>query len=68
MIRADANFIHKKAHEHAADCNVAVSGNAELIAVEYSAITYAIMKAEGGQAIIDRAMDILKQQVDEKEN
>ena len=50
-----------------ADCHVSISGNAEAVAVEYASITQALMKSDGGQAILDRAMDIMKKEIDEHE-
>lgn len=43
-----------------ADCCISISGNSEAIAVEYATITKALMQAEGGQAILTRAIDILE--------
>ena len=63
MIRAEATFNGKDG----ADCIAEITGNAELIAVEYSSITRAILNAEGGQAILDRAMDIMKKETNEHE-
>ena len=63
MIHADAKF-----HEdNGAECLCEISGNAELIAVEYAAITKALMQADGGQTILDRATDIMKKEIDEHE-
>ena len=50
-----------------ADCCVSISGNAEAIAVEYATITRALIQAEGGQAILDRAMDLMKKEINEHE-
>ena len=63
MIHADAKF-HE---ENGAQCLCEISGNAELIAVEYATITQGLMNHEGGQAILDRAMDIMKKEIDEHE-
>lgn len=62
MIKAEATF-----NEKGADCNAEISGNAELIAVEYATLTKALMQADGGQAILDRAMDIMKKEINEHE-
>lgn len=63
MILVDAKF-----HEdNGATCLCEISGNAELIAVEYAAITQGLIKVDGGQAILDRAMDIMKKEIDEHE-
>lgn len=63
MIRAQATFKSKKG----ADCITEITGNAELIAVEYASITQGLIQAEGGQAILDRAMDIMKKEINEHE-
>lgn len=63
MIVADAQFHEDKG----AQCLCKISGNAEAIAVEYAAITKALMQAKGGQAILDRAMDIMKKEINEHE-
>lgn len=63
MIRAEATFKSKKG----ADCITEITGNAELIAVEYASITQGLIHAEGGQAILDRAMDIMKKEINEHE-
>lgn len=62
MIAADAGF-----EDIGAQCFCRISGNAELIAVEYAAITLALMKKQGGQAILDRATDIMKKEINEHE-
>lgn len=63
MIHVDAKF-----HEdNGATCLCEISGNAELIAVEYAVITQGLMKQQGGQAILDRAMNIMKKEIDEHE-
>ena len=62
MIKAEAAFNGK-----GADCTAEISGNAELIAVEYATITKSLMKIGGGQAILDRAMDIMKKEINEHE-
>ena len=55
MILADAKF-----HEdNGATCLCKISGNAELIAVEYATITKGLINQKGGQTILDRAMDIM---------
>jgi len=64
MIRAEAVLYDKKT---SADCAVSITGNAEAIAVEYATITKVLMKTEGGQAILDMAMDIMKKEIDEHE-
>lgn len=62
MIVADAQF-----HEdNKATCLCKISGNAELITVEY-AITEGLINQKGGQAILDRAMDIMKKEINEHE-
>ena len=63
MINAEATY----KSEIAADCMVQITGNAELVAVEYASITQSLLKVEGGQAILDRAMDIMKKEIDEHE-
>ena len=63
MINAEATY----KSEIAADCMVQITGNAELIAVEYASITQSLLKAEGGQTILDRAMDIMKKEINEHE-
>ena len=63
MILADAAFHGEKG----AQCLCKISGNSELIAVEYAVITQGLMKQQGGQAILDRAMDIMKKEIDEYE-
>lgn len=63
MILADAKFYE----ENGAQCLCTISRNAELIAVEYAAITQGLLNHEGGQAILDRAMDIMKKEIDEHE-
>lgn len=63
MILADAKF-HE---ENGADCLCRITGNAELIAVEYATITQGLMKHPGGQIILDRAMDIMKKEINEHE-
>lgn len=64
MIEATA-IIYNNNNE--SDCHVSISGNAEAVAVEYASITRALIKSEGGQAILDRAMDIMKKEIDEHE-
>ena len=64
MILVDAKF-HEE--DKGAECLCQVSGNAELIAVEYATLTKALMQADGGQTILDRAMDIMKKEIDEHE-
>lgn len=63
MIVADAQFHEEKG----AQCLCKISGNAELIAVEYATITQGLLRQQGGQAILDRAMDITKKEIDEHE-
>ncbi len=63
MILADAKF-HE---ENGAQCLCKISGNAEEVAIEYAAITLSLIRAEGGQAIIDRATDIMKKEINEHE-
>lgn len=63
MIVADAQFNE----DIGAHCLCKISGNAELIAVEYATITKGLMNQQGGQAILDRAMDIMKKEIDEHE-
>ena len=63
MIRAEATFKSKKG----ADCITEITGNAELIAVEYASITQGLIHAKGGQAILDRAMDIMNKEINEHE-
>lgn len=63
MIRAQATFKSK----NAADCITEITGSGEAIAVEYASITQGLMHADGGQAILDRAMDIMKKEIDEHE-
>ena len=63
MIRAHA-FLKEN---NSADVNVEITGIAEEIAVEYATITRGIMNAPGGQAILDRAMDIMKKEINEHE-
>lgn len=50
-----------------ADCAVNITGNSEAIAVEYAAITIALMRVKGGQAILDIATDIMKKEINEHE-
>ena len=63
MIVADAQFHEDKG----AQCLCKISGNSELIAVEYATITQGLMRQQGGQAILDRAMDIMKKEINEYE-
>lgn len=63
MIAADAQFYE----DNGATCLCNISGNAELIAVEYATITKGLMSQQGGQAILDRAMDLMKKEIDEHE-
>lgn len=63
MIKAEATFKGKKG----ADCMAEITGNAELIALEYASITKSLMHSEGGQAILDRAMDLMKKEINEHE-
>ncbi|MBO7715379.1 MAG: hypothetical protein J6S85_17585 [Methanobrevibacter sp.] len=63
MILADAKFNE----DIGATCLCKISGNAELIAVEYATITKGLMNQQGGQAILDRAMDIMKKEIDDEE-
>ena len=62
MILADAKFNE----DIGATCLCKISGNAELIAVEYATITKGLMNQQGGQAILDRAMDIMKKEIDDE--
>lgn len=64
MIVVDAKF-HED--DNGAECLCQVSGNAELIAVEYATLTKALIEADGGQTILDRAMDIMKKENNEHE-
>lgn len=64
MIVVDAKF-HED--DNGAECLCKISGNAELIAVEYATLTKALMEADGGQTILDRAMNIMKKEIDEHE-
>ena len=64
MIRAEVVLYDEKT---GADCAATITGNAEAIAVEYATITIALMKSEGGKAILDRAMDIMKKENNERE-
>ena len=64
MIRAEAVIYDEKT---GAECATSITGNAEAIAVEYATITLALMRAEGGQIILDRAMDIMKRENNENE-
>ena len=63
MIVADAQLHEEKG----AQCLCKISGNAELIAVEYATITQGLLRQQGGQAILDRAMDIMKKEINEYE-
>lgn len=63
MIKSNATFKSKKG----ADCITEITGNAELIAVEYASITLGLLQANGGQAILDRAMNIMKKEINEHE-
>lgn len=63
MILADAKF---NEDDNGAQCLCKISGNAEVIAIEYATITKALIE-EGGQAILDRAMDIMKKEINEHE-
>ena len=63
MIRAQATIKSK----NGADCITEITGNAELIAVEYASITRGLMQADGGKAILDRAMDIMEKEINEHE-
>ena len=64
MIRAEAILYNGN---NDADCTVSITGSGEAIAVEYATITKGLMQADGGQAILDRAMDIMKKEIDEHE-
>lgn len=64
MILADAKF---NEDDNGAQCLCKISGNAELIAVEYATITKGLINQKGGQAILDRAMDIMKKEINEHE-
>ena len=64
MIRAEAVLYDEKT---SADCAVTITGNSEAIAVEYATITVSLMRAKGGQAILDRATDIMKKEINEHE-
>ena len=64
MILLDAKF-HEE--DNGAECLCKISGNAELIAVEYATITKALIEADGGQTILDRAMDIMTKENNEHE-
>ena len=63
MILADAKFNE----DIGATCLCKISGNAELIAVEYATLTKALIEADGGQTILDRAMDIMKKEINDEE-
>lgn len=63
MIVADAQFNE----DIRANCLCKISGNAELIAVEYATITKGLMRQQGGQAILDRAIDLMKKEINEHE-
>lgn len=64
MIKAEAKLSNEKIY---ADCSVSITGNSEAIADEYAAITIALMEMEGGQTILDRAMDLMKKGMYEHE-
>lgn len=57
MIKAEATIKSK----NAAECRTQITGSAEAIAVEYASITTGLLQAEGGQIILDRAMDIIEE-------
>lgn len=63
MIRAETIFNGKDG----ADCSAEITGNAEAVAVEYATITMALTRSEGGQAILDRAMNIMEKEINEHE-
>ena len=63
MILIDAKFNE----DNGATCLCNISGNAELIAVEYATLTKALIEADGGQTILDRAMDIMKKEINDEE-
>lgn len=60
MIKAQATFKDEKA----ADCITEITGNSELIALEYASITQVLLHTDGGQTILDRAMDLMKKEID----
>lgn len=60
MIKAEATLKSK----NAAECMTQITGSGEAIALEYASITKVLLNAEGGQAILDRAMDIMKKEID----
>ena len=64
MIRVEATLHDGK---RSADCLCSVSGSGEAIAVEYAALTRALIQADGGQAILDRAIDLMKKENNEHE-
>ena len=64
MILVDAKF-HEE--DNGAECLCQIYGNAELIAVEYAIITKGLLNQKGGQTILDRAMDIMKKEINEHE-
>lgn len=61
MIRVEATLYDGN---DSADCLCSVSGNIEAIAVEYATLTKALMQADGRQTILDRAMEIMKKEID----
>ena len=65
MIKCEGDFTGKG--KKGADIMCEISGNAELVAAEYATITQALLKSEGGQIILDRAMDIMKKEINEDE-
>lgn len=60
MIRVEATLYDGNSR---ADCLCSISGNGEAIAVEYATLTKALMKADGGQTILDRAREIMKKEI-----
>lgn len=64
MIRVEATLYDRNSR---ADCLCSVTGNGEAIAVEYATLTKALMQADGGQAILDRAIDLMKKENNEHE-
>lgn len=56
MIKIEGKLLE----ENGASVNCSMSGSAELIAFEYAVITKQLLDSKKGQAILERATDILE--------
>lgn len=65
MIKCEGEFSGR--NKKGANVRCVISGNGELVAVEYATITLRSMGDEGGRRILERATDIMKKEINDYE-